>query len=377
MAAWIMDSRGRLLFHPEHPEMILRDILKVSPDCQSCHQSFEVQNQMISSEAAYGEYSVGEGPLKIMSHVPIIFQNERWILVISSIWADVTAVVRTRFRIFFALIFVILGAVVIVGFLLYDINTKQRQAEEARRLSDQRDQLQQQICQASKMASIGELVDTVAHELNTPISIIVAQIQALQLKFPENHSVYAEELKIIKDQTQRISKYTRRLLNYSQMMPFQRKPHDVVQVLDECLYILGHRLRANHISLKKTISSALPKISVDRSQIEQVFINLINNAIDAIGRNGEIVIEIFPQKNEKLDGIELRIADNGEGISDENLPKIFDPFFTTKESSKGTGLGLSISKAIIQRHSGKISASSQLGIGTTLVIFLPTTSEVL
>jgi len=108
----------------------------------------------------------------------------------------------------------------------------------------------------------------------------------------------------------------------------------------------------------------------DRSQIEQVFINLLNNAIDAINRNGEIIIEMHQVKNKKEAGIEIKVADNGEGIAEGSLQKIFNPFFSTKNPSKGTGLGLSISKAIIQRHGGKINVTSHVGEGTTFSIFL-------
>ncbi len=371
VAAWIMDNRGRLLFHPEHPEMVLRDILKVSPDCQSCHLSFEVQNQMIASEAAYGELTVGEEPTKIISHVPIQFMDERWILVISSNLSDVIFILQNRFKLFFFIILIIVATIIVVGYLLYFFNAKRIRAEEERHLTEQKDLLHQQICHASKLASIGELIDTVAHEINTPISIILAQTHALQLKFPDNANAYSEELQIIKDQIQRISNYTRRLLNYSQLLPFQPKPYDLALLMDECIYLLGHRFRANHITLKKNFPAHLPKISVDGSQIEQVFINLLNNAIDAIGKKGEIEIDMVHQQGKPISGIETKIADNGEGISDESLFKIFEPFFTTKKPSKGTGLGLSISKAIIQRHNGKISVTSQLGIGTTFAIFLP------
>ena len=148
-----------------------------------------------------------------------------------------------RFRLFFFIILIIVVTIIVVGYLLYLINAKRIRAEKERRLSEQKDLLHQQICQASKLASIGELVDTVAHEINTPISIIVAQTHALQLKCPNNSPPCTEELQIIKAQTQRISKYTRRLLNYSQLLPFQPKPIDLTLLMDECLYLLGQRFR--------------------------------------------------------------------------------------------------------------------------------------
>jgi signal transduction histidine kinase len=375
VSAWILDSRGRLLFHPEHPEMVLRDILKNSPDCQSCHLSFEVQKKMITTDAAYGEYTVGEEPTKIMSHVPIDFQGERWILVISSNLSDVTVILRTRFNLFFIIILIIVVTIFVVGFLLYFINTRRIRAEEAHRVSEQKELLHQQICHASKLASIGELVDTVAHEINTPVSIIVAQTQAMDLKKINSVNAFSEELRIIKDQTQRISNYTHRLLNYSRMMPFQPKPINLTKLFDECLYLLGHRLRAHNIAIIKNYSPGLPQPMADRSQIEQVFINLLNNAIDAINRDGKIIVEMQQVNGQNEAGVEIKITDNGEGISEESLSKIFNPFFSTKNPSKGTGLGLSISKAIIQRHGGKINVTSKAGKGTTFSIVLQLNSK--
>jgi len=370
VAGWIMDGRGRLLFHPEYPEMVLRDILKNSPDCQSCHTSFEVQKKMITSDAAYGEYTVGEEPTKIISHVPIDFQDERWILVISSNLSDVNVILRTRFNLFFIIILIIVVTIIVVGYLLYFINTKRIRAEEERRLSEQKDLLHQQICHASKLASIGELVDTVAHEINTPVSIIVAQTQAMDLKNIDGTKAFSEELRIIKEQTHRISNYTHRLLNYSRIMPFQPKPIDIAKLFDECVYLLGHRTIAHNIIIEKKYSPDLPHPIVDRGQIEQVFINLLNNAIDAINRDGKIIVEMHQVNNQNEVGVEIKVIDNGEGIPEDSLPKIFNPFFSTKDPSKGTGLGLSISKAIIQRHGGKINVTSEPGKGTTFSIFL-------
>jgi two-component system NtrC family sensor kinase len=282
---------------------------------------------------------------------------------------------RTRFNLFFIIILIIVVTIFVVGFLLYFINTRRIRAEEAHRVSEQKELLHQQICHASKLASIGELVDTVAHEINTPVSIIVAQTQAMDLKKINSANAFSEELRIIKDQTQRISNYTHRLLNYSRMMPFQPKPINLTKLFDECLYLLGHRLRAHNIAIIKNYSPGLPQPMADRSQIEQVFINLLNNAIDAINRDGKIIVEMQQVNGQNEAGVEIKITDNGEGISEESLSKIFNPFFSTKNPSKGTGLGLSISKAIIQRHGGKINVTSKAGKGTTFSIVLQLNSK--
>ncbi len=369
--AWLMDRNGRLLYHPTCPDMVLRSITEDSPDCITCHASFEWQKKMLTSTAAFGEYSVGNEPTKIATHVPLNIQNERWILVISSNLAEVTSVMRSKFSLFFILVFIILLFIIVVGVYLYKLNIKRIRAEESQRLSEQKELLHLQTCQASKLASVGELVDTVAHEINTPVSIIVAQTQALDLDRSNQQRDFPEELQIIKEQAQRISKYTRRLLNYSHNMPFDPKPNDLKKIMDECLYLLGPRFRAHKIIVHKNYKPYLPSPIVDQIQMEQVFINLLNNAIDAIHVKGEITIEIFAcQKENREEGIEVKITDSGEGIPQDSIPKIFDAFFTTKKPNKGTGLGLPISRAIMQRHGGKINVTSEPGKGTTFSIFL-------
>ena len=231
------------------------------------------------------------------------------------------------------------------------------------------------------MASIGELVDTVAHELNTPAGIIAAQADAILLQ-SETPDSFSEELEIIKNQTRRISKYTRSLLNYSKRIPFKPELIRLNKILDECIYLLGHRFRAHNISVIKNYPKYLPELILDWSQIEQVFVNILNNAVDAIEDSGEIRINIstipsdYYLKNYKaLDGLNIEISDNGEGINSDDLPHIFEPFYSSKISSKGTGLGLSITKAIIHRHGGKIDVKSELGRGTEFNIFLPSTKQ--
>lgn len=221
------------------------------------------------------------------------------------------------------------------------------------------------------MASIGELIDSVAHEINTPTSIISVHLDALKYELTESGQNY-EEIRIIKEQTRRIGNYIRTLLNYSRRMPFHPEPVQISQLIDECLYLLGHRFRAQKISIEKDFPETLPPITLDYRQMEQVFINLLNNAVDAIRDSGKIRIQIAADTApDGISGLTIKISDNGEGIQPENLSKIFKPFFSTKLPSNGTGLGLSISKAIIQRHHGKISVRSQIARGTTFQLFLP------
>ncbi|MCK4895017.1 MAG: hypothetical protein KAT07_13665 [Calditrichia bacterium] len=379
--AWVLDGNGRLIYHPRHKEMLLQSIKKTTDDCKTCHSSFETQNKMLNSKASIGEYTIGTEPPKIMAYFPIQLQEEKWILVISTILPDVTAGLRDKFRLFFILGIIILIAITTLGFLLYLVNTRRILAEKAQRQSEQMQDLQQQLNHSSKLASIGELVDTVAHEINTPAGIITAQADALLMQM-EDMNNFSVELNIIKKQTRRISKYTRSLLDYSKRVPFNPAPTKLNGLLDETIYLLGHRFRAKKISIQKKYPPNLPLLLLDRNQMEQVIINVLNNAVDAIEGPGEIKVEVqiikagSKSEDDSVEKeIEIKFTDNGRGIPSTDLDHLFKPFFSTKLPREGTGLGLYISKAILLRHRGKISVISTAGQGTTVSIILPAKSK--
>ena len=374
--AWIMDGNGRLIYHPKHRNMLLRTVENLSEDCIECHDSFDIQNRIIREPASFGEYKIGHEPTKVMAYMPIELQSEKWILVISTFLPQITANLRDNFRNFFILGIIILIAILSFGLTLYYLNTRRIRAEETTRQAEKMRVLQEHLNQSSKLASVGELVDTVAHEINTPVGIISAQADAISLQ-GEVAIRFTEEISIIKQQIRRISKYTRSLLGYSRRAIFAPEPNDIVELLDECLYLLGHRFRAGNIKVSKEIATSLPKILIDRGQMEQVFINILNNAADAIHDHGEIKIRVNmqsakePDRSARPQGIVIEFIDNGEGIAHKNIDKIFEAFFTSKRSNKGTGLGLYISKSIIQRHQGLITVSANKPTGSKFKVYLP------
>ncbi len=377
--AWVMDGRGRLIYHPRHEDMLLRSINQVTSDCHSCHNSFDVQRKMIAGEAGIDEYIISDEPPKVMAYFPLSFGNERWILAISTFLPNVTENLKEKFSLFFGLGVIILIVIISLGALLYTTNAKRLKVEEANKLLEQRQIFQEQLNHAAKLASIGELVDSVAHEINTPLSVITSHIDALLLQekhFTDNK----EDLSIIKNQTKRISKYTKSLLTYSQRLPFEPKQDNIIRTIEDCLYLLSARFKSKKIKVKKMYLPKLPGAVFDKGQIEQVIINLLNNSIDAVDHNGEIeiVVEAILKGNSQniyneTDYLTISIKDNGTGISSENIEKIFEPFFSTK-TGIGTGLGLSISKAIIVRHRGKIEVKSEPDKFTLFKIFLPCNS---
>jgi PAS domain S-box-containing protein len=225
--------------------------------------------------------------------------------------------------------------------------------------------LQQQLVTSEKLASIGLLSAGVAHEINTPLTGISSYIQMLQKKLTDTH--YAQLLGKIEAQTDRVSRIIKNLLN------FARNPSDeafhrvnLKESLEEIISLIDYKLKNLNIRLEIELDP-VPPIYAQGERLQQVFINIILNALDAMPRGGALGIRLAGGAEQAT----IRISDTGTGIKPEHLPRIFDPFFTTKGVGKGTGLGLSISYAVVKEHEGHIQVESEVGKGTTFIISLP------
>ena len=245
-------------------------------------------------------------------------------------------------------------------------------------------QAQSQLVQSGKLASIGELAAGVAHELNQPLMVIRGNAQLVKRYISKGNFEIDDMLK----QMEPIERNTKRMMNIiNHLRTFSRQSQaehyaiDVNQVIEESFLMVGEQLRLRNIEIKKTLDPQLPKIKGDTNQLEQVFLNLITNARDAITEkydngkpeNGNAnSIEIITRLSETDDNhIEILFKDSGNGIKKANLSSIFDPFYTTKEVGKGTGLGLSISYGIISEHNGQIEIAETGPEGTTFNVKLP------
>ena len=245
-------------------------------------------------------------------------------------------------------------------------------------------QAQSQLVQSGKLASIGELAAGVAHELNQPLMVIRGNAQLVKRYISKGNFEIDDMLK----QMEPIERNTKRMMNIiNHLRTFSRQSQaehyalDVNQVIEESFLMVGEQLRLRNIEIKKTLDPQLPKIKGDTNQLEQVFLNLITNARDAITEkydngkpeNGNAnSIEIISMLSETDDNhIEILFKDSGNGIKKANLGSIFDPFYTTKEVGKGTGLGLSISYGIISEHNGQIEIAETGPEGTTFNVKLP------
>jgi PAS domain S-box-containing protein len=227
--------------------------------------------------------------------------------------------------------------------------------------------VQYQLIQSEKLSLIGELVAGVAHEVRNPLATISLIVQHLESKYADNYQI--EKLKAIQRNINRIDKIVYGLLNFSHPSRFNFDYHNVNEILERLERlepILKHFLPEN-IKIIRKYDSKLPQGWFDSDCLEQVFLNLISNAIRAMKYGGELYITTSFDSTRK--GIIIKFEDTGVGISKGNLKKIFKPFFTTYE--EGTGLGLSICQNIIKEHKGNISVESKLGKGTIFTIFLP------
>lgn len=222
--------------------------------------------------------------------------------------------------------------------------------------------------QSERLALIGQLSANVAHELNNPLQGIVTYSYLL-LEDEESRSSTKDSIEKIVGQANRCRDIIRGLLDFSR----QRKPDktlsDLNSVLSDCVSLLENQSIFHNIQINITLQENLPLLVCDPSQIEQVFINLIINAAEAMDGNGQLALETRYSSPEEF--IKIVISDTGHGISPEDFDKIFDPFFTTKDIGHGTGLGLAISYGIIKAHRGTISVESELEKGTSFTIRLP------
>jgi two-component system, NtrC family, sensor kinase len=222
---------------------------------------------------------------------------------------------------------------------------------------------QAQMIQAAKLAAVGELAGGIAHEINNPLQILLGHIQLIQLGRD-----LPKRIEIVKEQVEKISQIVRRLLNFSRKVPedFKLELVNINFAIQEMTTFMSYQFKYNDIELILKLDPALPLVYGNKIYLQQVFLNLMINAKDAMPEGGKLVIETKLENGNVI----IKFSDTGVGIPDDIKDKIFEPFFTTK-GSKGTGLGLSISRWIIRKHNGEIKVESQQGKGSTFTITLP------
>lgn len=231
---------------------------------------------------------------------------------------------------------------------------------------------QAQLVQSEKLSGIGEFVAGVAHELNNPLTTVMGFSELLgQADGNPQHKKY---LDMILKSAQRCQKIVQNLLSFARRHPPERRLSSINELVEGAVEFLHYQLRTSNIQVETRLAADLPKALLDPHQMQQVFLNLINNARQALeGLRPDGCVRITTEACGRMARVVFQ--DNGPGIPDENLSKVFDPFFTTKEAGKGTGLGLSLCYGIVKEHRGTITVRSKPGEGATFVIELPLAAE--
>jgi two-component system NtrC family sensor kinase len=275
-----------------------------------------------------------------------------------------------------------------LGELADSFNQMSRQLHEAReeverwtqmleaRVEDKTRELKlatQQILVAEKMASIGKLAATVAHEINNPLSGILTYAKLLRkwaTRTPWNEQRREEvcsSLELIESESRRCGEIVKNLLMFSRSAPMNLQWTEVNGIIDRCVRLVQHQLELNNVEFTTELESHLPNVFCDPAQIEQLLLALVMNAIEAMPRGGNLRLRSRWMGGE----VELQVEDDGPGIPHDLLAHVFEPFFTTKEGGHGVGLGLAISKGVVERHHGTIDVNSTPGKGTRFTIRLP------
>lgn len=296
-------------------------------------------------------------------------KNGEWMLIYQQEVSDAMADLYRARKIATAIILLGGLAIIFTAFII-----SKRLVDQIAQAEREKEMMNEQVIEAGKLASVGELAAGIAHEINNPVAIMVEEagwIEDLLAEEDLSNSQNAEEfqraLKQIKTQGVRCKEITHKLLSFARKTDPKMKMLSLNDLITEVVGLSEQSARYGNVKIELNLAQDLPVISVSPSEMQQVLLNLINNAIDAMDKGGKIEITT------RVDGhyVVVDVADTGHGIPQANLQRIFDPFYTTKPVGKGTGLGLSICYGIIKKMGGEISVNSAVGMGTTFHVMIP------
>ena len=305
-------------------------------------------------------------------------QEKEWMLVVRQETADAFKALRSAsFMIF---VIMVLGGITITA-LAYTLTS--HIIRRMQRVDVEKQQLGQQLVRATRLAELGQMAAGFAHEINNPLQIMKSDRTLIEmivsdlrkkgnLEEPDVKDL-EESLNQLKVQIERCAKITQTILEFGRKNEPEEKDVDVGAFISQVTSMISEKASVQGIRLKKEVSEQTPLLRADPSQLQQVLLNLLNNAIDAIterhgSEGGELSVQAGPAAGGR---VRISVTDNGAGISPDNLKKIFTPFFTTKPPGKGTGLGLYVCYGIIEGMGGTMEVESQRGVGTTFIVHLP------
>jgi len=328
----------------------------------------ETERMLISYDSKNGPYTTATD-----IYTTRWIGNGHWVMILkANIDDSLGFYLSTRNRIIAIVLIISILALIAASFTAVLLSRNLRLADQEHAANSM------QFAHMEKMATIGRLAAGIAHEINNPLQMITNRAGWIKELLPEedptkvkNLSEYQESVEQISYHVKRAGTITHRLLGFSKKISAEKEQVQINNLINETLSFVEKEADSNEITIIKDLDATLPTTMTDGPQLQQVFLNLINNAMDAIGRRG--VIDICTSQT-KDDELLIEIGDNGPGIKPENLKQIFDPFFTTKDPDKGTGLGLYISYDIIKKLGGAINAGNKTNGGARFTITLPIVS---
>jgi two-component system NtrC family sensor kinase len=302
-----------------------------------------------------------------------------WIMAIQQDVADAFSDLRQTQRAVIFIIFagglgIVVTSLIVSNRLVNRISQSDKEKESAVKKEEI---MSQQVIETGKLASVGELAAGIAHEINNPVAIMIEEagwiedlLEDEDLTGSENEKELYRALTQIKTQGRRCKEITHKLLSFARKTDSRIVEISVSNLLKEIVYLSSQRAKYSNVEIKTNFEENLPPIPASETEMQQVFMNLVNNALDAMEKTGGIITLNAKRTN---NDIIVTVSDNGPGIAEANLARVFDPFYTTKPVGKGTGLGLSICYGIIKKIGGEINVSSTKGEGTVFEMRFPVT----
>jgi len=320
------------------------------------HNPFRIEDRYVDS--------IIEEGLQSTAYIPLVSKGESvGVMALSS---------RSPFMFYYEYVEFLTAIGNQIGVAVDNANLYKNINEAYQKLKD----AQEQIIQSEKLASLGKLAATIAHEINNPLAAVLTYIR-LMIKLKDRNQFSSERLEDIsrylstmESETARCGEIVKNLLAFSRQSKLTIKPHSVADIIDKTLSLIAHDLEMKGIRLKKSIEPNLPDVQCDFRQIQQALLNLMYNASDAMAEGGTLTVAAKRKAGDDK-FLDVTISDTGCGIAEEDKERIFDPFFTTKEEGKNVGLGLSVVYGIITRHNGTIELDSEPGKGSTFKVSLP------
>jgi len=363
--AYILNSEGEL-----QTKTLIKEIPPGSP-CADFVEGGGKTNGKIEIIERVDEF--GEDEL----YVTACLKDGNWLLIFRQKASDAFAELNRTVKI--AIAFMLLG---ILGIVTTGYFLSRRMVNRIAQSDKEKEMITEQVVETGKLASVGELAAGIAHEINNPVAIMVEEagwiedlLEEEEFKDGENLGEFKRALQQIRTQGRRCKEITHKLLSFARKTDSRIQDVQLNDVTEELIELSAQRAKYSNVEIHSNLQKNLPTVRISQSELQQVLLNLINNALDAMEKTGgNLRISTRMEENSIIVGdnhLLIEVADDGPGIPAANLAKIFDPFFTTKPVGKGTGLGLSICYGIVKKMGGNIEARSIIDGGTTFTVKLP------